>query len=42
MKNFTITLGIGLTQLIMEYWVVAEPSCKHQSHYYEPKRGRGK
>jgi len=39
MKHFTITLGIGITQLIMEYWIVAEPEQRHQPHYYEPKRG---
>jgi len=28
MKNFTISLGIGLNQLIMEYFVVLEPEVE--------------
>lgn len=38
MKNFTISLGIGLNMFFADYFIVEEPVARHQSHYYEPKR----
>lgn len=40
MKNFTISLGIGLNMFFADYFTVDEPVSRHQSHYFDPKRKR--
>ena len=38
MKNFTISLGIGLNMFFADFYSVEEPVKRHQAHMYQPKK----
>lgn len=38
MKNFTISLGIGLNMFFADYYRMEEPVTRHQAHFYDPRR----